>query len=266
MLRAPRFDYPWYLITDASGGAIGGWLGQRHNGALHPVMYHSRQLKPHEKKWALDSYEAECLAIIDSLKKFKPFIYGSRIIILSDSRALQWLFTKPQYKSPRLTRWALSVAGFGADVLHLPGNLNKPADCLSRYPLLSEPSQPQATDDSSSCQAGKHISPKRLSPQKLGLVKDKEERQLLTHDELIVDGDPTVEGTITLISLARIPVEKAPAGPAGFLNSLRTNTPDVTASDDPVIWSAEEICNAQRKDSLLKHIINYLNNPTPFNI
>ena len=151
VLRAPVFDAPWYLLTDASSGAIGSWLAQRHGGHLFPVAYHSRRLKPHELQWSLDPYEAEVLAIYDSLRKFKHFLYGSRLVILSDSQALQWLFSKAQYKSPRLTRWALSIQAFGADLLHLPGRINRPADTLSRYPVheLLAPSTTDGQPDTS---------------------------------------------------------------------------------------------------------------------
>ena len=82
VLRAPDWDKPWYLITDASSGAIGSWLSQRHDSVLHPVAYHSRQLKSSELAWTLDAYEGETLAIYDSIRKFKPFLYSARLIIL----------------------------------------------------------------------------------------------------------------------------------------------------------------------------------------
>ena len=84
VLAAPDFSKSWYLITDASGGAIGAWLAQRKEGTLHPIAYHSRQLKKHEIAWTMDAMECEVLAIFDSLKKFRPFLYGARLVILSD--------------------------------------------------------------------------------------------------------------------------------------------------------------------------------------
>ena len=100
-----------------------------------PVAYFSRQMKESEKAIKRDPMEMECLAIVESLKKFRPLIWGQRIVILSDNTALTWLFNKCTYKSPRLTRWALAVQGYNAEIMHLPGTQNRVADSLSRNPL-----------------------------------------------------------------------------------------------------------------------------------
>merc|ERR1711874_638286 len=78
----------------------------------------------------------ETLAILEGLKKFRPLIWGQKIIVLSDNSPLQWLFKRSIYKSARLTRWAMAVAGFNVELLHYPGSLNKVADSLSRNPPL----------------------------------------------------------------------------------------------------------------------------------
>ena len=268
VLRAPDWDKPWYLITDASSGAIGSWLAQRHDSVLHPVAYHSRQLKSSELAWTLDAYEGETLAIYDSIRKFKPFLYGARLIILSDSRCLQWLFTKGQYKSPRLTRWALMIQGFGADILHLPGKLNQPADTLSRYPL-HEVSRP---DHQNGNGIGKRESntpslpsSSTLPQRKLIQISDPIERNILARAELVVDGDPTDPANITLISLTEFPGSLSNSSEGVKICNLRANVQNDTDADDPVIWSQKEIKAEQRKDVLLKFIIKYLEDPSPLN-
>ena len=266
VLRAPDWNKPWYLITDASSGAIGSWLAQRHDSVLHPVAYHSRQLKSNELAWTLDAYEGETLAIYDSIRKFKPFLYGARLIILSDSRCLQWLFTKGQYKSPRLTRWALMIQGFGADILHLPGKLNQPADTLSRYPLHEVGSSDhQKGNDLGKGEANTPSLPSvnTLPHRKLIQVSDPVERNILARAELIVDGDPTDPGNITLISLTEFPGSLTGISEGVKIYNLRANIPDDTDADDPVIWSQTEIKAEQRNDVLLKFIIKYLEDPSP---
>ena len=276
VLRAPDFKAPWYILTDASSGAIGAWLAQRHEGILHPISYHSRLLKKNELAWTLDAYECETLAIYDALKKFAPFIYGARVIILSDSRALQWLFAKAQYKSPRLTRWALNIQGVGAEILHLPGAQNRPADTLSRYPLLqadqemtqgtqtgAHNTQQAPTHETDNTERGSTQQVDRISRlSKLMDIKDPKERDIIAQAELIIDGDPINSECIKLVKYWEESGTLHTNDKSAQINNIRENTPDIIDREDNVIWSENEIKDAQRADALLKHIINYVTQPT----
>ena len=203
--------------------------------------------------------ECEVLAIFDSLKKFRPFLYGARLVILSDNRALQWLFSRVQYKSPRLTRWALQIQSYGADILHLPGQANRPADTLSRYPTFTDSPQEEEAGVSFT------MPPPRLPTKKMKDISDPEERALIGSAEFLVEGDPTIPGNITLIKYHK-PMQLSQASNGkSVIFSLRTNTPELEESEDQVIWSLPEIKAAQRNDYLLKHIIKYLEKPTPLN-
>ena len=280
VLRAPDFEKPWYILTDASSGALGAWLAQRHEGVLHPISYHSRLLKKNELNWTLDAYECETLAIYDALKKFAPFIYGARVIILSDSRALQWLFSKAQYKSPRLTRWALNIQGVGAEILHLPGAQNRPADTLSRYPLLQaeqETSQgvqtgSQHAQDTQQTTLTQHTKDTTTGVRqcedklprlyKLMDIKDPNERDIIAQAELIIDGDPINSNCIKLVKYWEESGTLHTDDKSAQINNIRENTPDTIDREENVIWSEKEIKDAQRADALLKHIINYITQPT----
>merc|ERR1712121_336940 len=120
VLKAPDFTRTWYLVTDACDIGIAAWLGQRYEGRLHPVAYFSRQLRTSEVSIKRDTMEMETLAILEVLKKFRPLIWGQKIVVLNDNSALQWLFKRSVYKSARLTRWALAIAGFNVELLHYP--------------------------------------------------------------------------------------------------------------------------------------------------
>ena len=134
VLKAPDFGRCWFLVTDACDIGVAAWLAQRYDGRLHAVAYFSRQLRKAEASIKRDALELECLAILEGLKKFRPLIWGQKIIVLSDNSALQWLFKRSIYKSARLTRWALAIDGFNVELLHYPGSLNKFADSLNRNP------------------------------------------------------------------------------------------------------------------------------------
>ena len=265
VLRAPVFDAPWYLLTDASSGAIGSWLAQLHDGHLFPVAYHSRRLKPNELQWALDPYECEVLAIYDSLRKFKHFLYGARLVILSDSQALQWLFSRAQYKSPRLTRWALSIQSYGADLLHLPGRINRPADTLSRYPvheLLASSAQANSDSLLSTTHRKAYVPPGPYPQDRLATVQDPTERAVITQAEFLVDGDPDAPKALTLVSFRTSPGHIATTDTTVVVNSIRTNEPNMEDPADTILWTDAEMKQAQQSDPFLKHIIKYLKHPT----
>ncbi|UYV83323.1 hypothetical protein LAZ67_23000513 [Cordylochernes scorpioides] len=83
---------PCQLFCDASLQGIAGVLKQQHpDGTLHPVQYYSRALRPHEKNYTIT--ELECLAVIDSVEKFRIYLAGVRFPIFTDHHALQWLKT-----------------------------------------------------------------------------------------------------------------------------------------------------------------------------
>lgn len=52
---------------------------------FHPVYYFSRKTTDAEKKY--HSYELEVLAIIESVKKFRPYLLGIKYKIITDCKA-----------------------------------------------------------------------------------------------------------------------------------------------------------------------------------
>ena len=229
ILRAPDFNRSWFLLCDACDIGVGAWIAQRYEGQLHPVAFFSRQLRKNELSLKRDAMELECLSILEALKKFRPLIWGQRIVILSDNSALTWLFSKANYKSARLTRWALAIQGFNASILHYPGNLNKVSDALSRNPIPIE-------------------------------VEDDIESKATS----ILDACDTMN--ITLIGV--FPESSIPNHREVLkrINSIRSNEPEVEQTDLEQAWTIEELKKEQGKDILLQPIINYLKQPSEMNL
>ena len=227
VLKAPDFNRCWFLVCDACDIGIAAWLGQRYEGKLHPVAYFSRQLRKTEKTIQRDAMELETLAILEGLKKFRPLIWGQKIIVLSDNSPLQWLFKRSIYKSARLTRWAMAVAGFNVELLHYPGSLNKVADSLSRNPPLE-------IDD-------------KVENSALKILEECEEYQVAFLG-LYPKDEPPPQKEVLLKVLA-----------------IRANQPDAQDTDLEQAWTLEELKQAQRKDVLLKPIIDFLLSPTDMN-
>jgi hypothetical protein len=99
---------------------------------LHPIAFHSRNLRSYEKNYAIT--ELECLAIIDAVDKYHCYLHGKPFTIHSDHASLVWL---KKFKNPtgRLFRWSLKLSMYDFTVKYQKGATNYEADMLSRNPV-----------------------------------------------------------------------------------------------------------------------------------
>lgn len=113
---------------------LGGALTQVIDGEERVIAYVSRTLNPAEKNYSVS--EKECLAIVFSIEKLRPYLEGFHFTVISDHMSLKWLNS---IKSPsgRIARWAVFLQQFDFEVQYRKGSMNKVADSLSRNPLPS---------------------------------------------------------------------------------------------------------------------------------
>jgi hypothetical protein len=130
VLKAPDFSKPFELYTDASTHGIGSVLLQDG----HPIAYESRKLSSAEFNYT--TTEQELLAVVHSLKVFRPYIQNRHMVttIYTDHRALEWLLTK-QDVSRREARWLEEISRYHLKLSYIPGRTNV-ADPVSRVPAL----------------------------------------------------------------------------------------------------------------------------------
>ena len=76
-------------------------------------------------------HEQELLAIVESLKRFRPMLLGCKFIVLTDHKSLQYFLTQKNL-SPRQARWLEALSEFDFEVKYIPGETNILADALSR--------------------------------------------------------------------------------------------------------------------------------------
>lgn len=135
ILQQAQDDKPFYLKTDASGYAIGAVLVQGEGKDEHPIEYASRLLNDAERNYS--TTEREALAIVWAISKFRGYIDGAEVTLLTDHQPLKWLMT---LKSPtgRLARWALALQPHNVKIKYIPGRINNVADTLSRPPCQNE--------------------------------------------------------------------------------------------------------------------------------
>ena len=135
-------DLELILASDASDYGVGAVLShQMVDGAERPIGYVSRLLNKAERGYS--TIEKEALAIIFGVKKFNQFLYGQKFTIQTDHKPLEELFNEkkevPQQASPRVQRWALTLAAYEYKIAYKAGTTNANADALSRLPLSKMP-------------------------------------------------------------------------------------------------------------------------------
>lgn len=132
---------PFVIHTDASSLGLGAVLSQKDaQGNLHPIAYASKGCSAAEQRYGITDLEAA--ALIFGLRKFRVFIYGTRVIVRTDHQPLTALCNQEQ-PSARMMRWVMEMQEYQLKIEYIKGNTNAGADGLSRMP------QPSSNDSAS---------------------------------------------------------------------------------------------------------------------
>ena len=78
--------------------------------------------------------DKECLAVIASVKKFRPYILGKKVIVNTDHAAIRWIINKVDLQG-RYARWKALLSEFDLEIKTRPGRVNSNADALSRIKI-----------------------------------------------------------------------------------------------------------------------------------
>lgn len=133
-LAFPDFEQMFYVTTDASNVAIGAMLSQGELPNDRPIHFFSRTLSETQKRYS--TTQKELLAIVEAVKVFRPYLYGQFFILITDHKALSYLFNMKDCGS-RLFRQKLELMDYNFKVLYRPGAQNHVADALSRIQPLT---------------------------------------------------------------------------------------------------------------------------------
>ena len=90
VLELPRYDCPFVVDTDASLVSLGAVLSNVIDGVECPLHFASRVLSKAETMYS--ATKRECLAVVQAVKWFKPYLYGVAFILRTDHSSLQWMF------------------------------------------------------------------------------------------------------------------------------------------------------------------------------
>jgi hypothetical protein len=137
-LARPDFDKDFYIDVDAaSSTGIGAVLSQRDDPndeeSHRPLAFWSRRFCSEERRYGVR--DQECLGLVDSLATWRHMVHGSRIIVRTDHKSLEWLLRTTHKEGTRVSGWALKVQPFDVTIQWIPGSQNKVADCFSRAPV-----------------------------------------------------------------------------------------------------------------------------------
>ncbi|KZR97364.1 Uncharacterized protein APZ42_007808, partial [Daphnia magna] len=72
--------------------------------------------------------------VVWCLTKFRCFVWGCQVKVVTDHQALCWLMSKRDLAG-RLARWSLSLQEYDITIVYRSGKVHDNADCLSRNPL-----------------------------------------------------------------------------------------------------------------------------------
>lgn len=129
VLATPDYSLPFEIQADASKRACGAVLIQRQNGVERVIAYMSQKFTATQQKYGVT--ELECLAVILSIEKFRPYVEGSHFRVITDHHSLLWL---KNLRDPngRLARWALRLQAYDYTLVHRKGKHHIVPDTLSR--------------------------------------------------------------------------------------------------------------------------------------
>ncbi|OXA46601.1 Transposon Ty3-I Gag-Pol polyprotein [Folsomia candida] len=126
-----RHSRPCILHTDSSDYAISGVLHQKNEvNDLVVICFISRLLGPHELNYTCA--EKECLAVVWSINKLRPYLYAKQFTVVSDNHAVCSLLKMKCSKNRRLNRWLYTLSAHQLIITYSSGKTHYPADCLSR--------------------------------------------------------------------------------------------------------------------------------------
>ena len=138
ILRMPRFDRQMMVKTDAAQTeGLGGVLAQEDDeGHERVVTYYGRRLTKHERNDTVT--EIELLAALESIRTWRPYLWGRRFLLVIDHAALRWLHTMKDTieggaASP-LMRWNMKLMEYNFEVMHKPGKIHCDADVAAPSP------------------------------------------------------------------------------------------------------------------------------------
>ena len=128
-MAKPDWNREFEIMCDASDFAMGAVLGQKDEKVFKAIYYARKTFNEAQENYS--TTENEMLAIVFACEKFRPYIFGSHVVIHTDHATIKYLMAKKEAK-PRFIRWVLLLQEFDLEIKDKKGSDNVIADHLSR--------------------------------------------------------------------------------------------------------------------------------------
>ena len=126
-----NMDRPFHLLVDASDHTVSGALTQIGDDEIeHPIAFFSQKLNKTQRNWAV--VEKEAFAALSAIRKYYKWVFGAKIIVISDHNPLTYL-TETAPKSAKLMRWSLALQDFCVEFKYRAGRDHVVPDTLTRF-------------------------------------------------------------------------------------------------------------------------------------
>ena len=103
------------------------------NGEEKPIAFASRTLNKSERNYA--QIEKEALSVIFGIKKFHPYLYARKFLLVTDHKPSATLLGPksdiPTLAAARLQRWAILLSAYLYEIEYRSTLKHANADCLS---------------------------------------------------------------------------------------------------------------------------------------
>ncbi|GKD45100.1 putative reverse transcriptase domain-containing protein [Tanacetum coccineum] len=129
VLALPDGPDDFVVYCDASKQGFGSVLMQRGK----VIAYASRHLKKHDKNYT--TYNLELGAVVFALKIWRHYLYGTKSVIYTDHKSLQYIFDEKDLNMCQ-RRWIELLSDYECEIKYHPGKANVVADALSRKERL----------------------------------------------------------------------------------------------------------------------------------
>ena len=96
------------------------------------MAFFSCKLSHTERNYA--TTDRELLALLLAVKRFRPYVHGRSVRVLTDHQPLVDMALQPGHP-PRRLRWLEHLSAYDLRIEHVPGKENMVADTLSRPPV-----------------------------------------------------------------------------------------------------------------------------------
>nr|GEW34116.1 putative reverse transcriptase domain-containing protein [Tanacetum cinerariifolium] len=125
ILSLPDGIKDFVVYYDASNQGLGCVLMQRGK----VIAYTSRQHKIHEMNYTI--HDLELGAVVFALKTWRLYLYGTKCVIYTDHKSLQYIFDQKELNMRQRRRIKL-FSNYECEIRYHPGKANVVADALSR--------------------------------------------------------------------------------------------------------------------------------------